>query len=254
MLLVGTGLTAVDVAAQLANAHHDVEMVMVSRHGRLPLVHEPAPPAPVLPFPAGPGPLRELLAAVRRRLHADGDWREVVESLKISGNALWAGLSYADQERFVSHLARSWEIARHRMAPPMAAIIEGLLLDGRLRVTTTEALRTAGPDRGAGFDLVVNCTGPAPAWTPGWNPLVDQLTATGRLRPGPHGLGVDVDASGRLVDVTGRPARGLHVVGAAGGAGSGRSQRCRTCAGRPPGWWGSLAGAPAVPDLGREAG
>ena len=117
------------LAAQLANAHHDVEMVMVSRHGRLPLVHEPAPPAPVLPFPAGPGPLRELLAAVRRRLHADGDWREVVESLKISGNALWAGLSYADQERFVSHLARSWEIARHRMTPPMAAIIEGLLLD-----------------------------------------------------------------------------------------------------------------------------
>jgi uncharacterized NAD(P)/FAD-binding protein YdhS len=65
------------------------------------------------------------------------------------------------------------------------------------------------------FDLVVNCTGPAPAATTGWNPVVDGLAARGLLRPGPHGLGIDVAPDGRLLDEAGVPARALHVVGAA---------------------------------------
>jgi uncharacterized NAD(P)/FAD-binding protein YdhS len=64
------------------------------------------------------------------------------------------------------------------------------------------------------YDLVVNCTGPAPACTPGWNPLIDGLAARGMLRPGPHGLGLDVTPAGLLRDETGEPSRGIYVVGA----------------------------------------
>jgi uncharacterized NAD(P)/FAD-binding protein YdhS len=61
----------------------------------------------------------------------------------------------------------------------------------------------------------VNCTGPAPVPTPGWNPLVDDLAVKGMLWPGPFGLGLDVDADGALVDADGVAARGLYAVGAA---------------------------------------
>lgn len=213
VLLVGSGLTAVDVAAQLANAHHDVEMVAVSRSGMLPRRHRTTPPGTAGAFPVAPAGLGAALAEVRRRgadLEAAGDdWRSLVESVKAAANIAWSGWSHVDRERFVRHVARHWEVARHRMAPPVADLVEGLLLDGRLRVTTPDNLD------GPAFDLVVNCTGPAPAWTPGWNPLVDDLSARGLLRPDPLRLGLDVTPEGRLVGADGRAARGIHVLGAA---------------------------------------
>jgi uncharacterized NAD(P)/FAD-binding protein YdhS len=210
VLLVGTGLTTVDVAAQLANAHHEVDMVAVSRHGLLPLRHLDEPPLSA-GVAAGPVPsVAVALAAARTGVaHAGGDWRGVVEAWKAGANEQWAAWPYVEQQRFLRHAARHWEVSRHRMAPAMADLVEGLLLDGRLRLARPESV-----DVGS-FDLVVNCTGPAPVATPGWNPLVDGLAARGLLRPGPHGLGLDVSADGRLLDETGVPARALHVVGAA---------------------------------------
>lgn len=210
VLLVGTGLTTVDVAAQLTNAHHDLEIVAVSRHGLLPLRHLEQPPvASGRPVATG-RTLAEVLAAVRSANAAQpGAWRSLVETVKAGFNRQWQALPYDEQQRFVEHTARFWEIARHRMAPAMADIVEGLLLDGRLRVAKPTDVEVAD------FDLVVNCTGPAPAATPGWNPLVDGLAARGMLRPGPHGLGLDVATDGRLLDEAGVPARAIHVVGAA---------------------------------------
>ncbi|HET6654518.1 MAG TPA: FAD/NAD(P)-binding protein [Nocardioides sp.] len=210
VLLVGTGLTTVDVAAQLANAHHEVEMVAVSRHGLLPLRHLDHPPLPGGVHGRPEPTVAAAFAAARAgTAQAGGDWRAVVEALKAGANRQWAAWSYAEQQRFLRHAARHWEIARHRMAPAMADLVEGLQLDGRLRVTRPGDVDVAS------FDLVVNCTGPAPAATPGWNPLVDGLAARGLLRPGPHGLGLDVSGDGRLRDEGGVPARAVHVVGAA---------------------------------------
>ena len=213
VLLVGSGLTAVDVAAQLATAHGDVEMVAVSRHAVLPRRHRENAPVAAEPFPVDGMRLADVLAQVRRRgahlEEAGADWRGLVESLKAVGNDLWAGWSDAEREQFVRHAARHWEVARHRMAPPVADVVEGLLLDGRLRVTTPDRVDVAA------YDLVVNCTGPAPAWTPGWNPLVDDLTSRGLLRPDPLRLGLDVSPDGRLVGRDGRVADDIHVLGAA---------------------------------------
>jgi uncharacterized NAD(P)/FAD-binding protein YdhS len=125
------------------------------------------------------------------------------------GNDLWRGLSPADRAAFVRHACRYWEIARHRMAPAMAEVVDELLASGRLVVTTSASVDPAS------YDLVVNCTGPAPVSTAGWNPLVDSLAAKGLLCPGPLGLGVDIDAHGALLDAEGVAARGVYVVGAA---------------------------------------
>jgi uncharacterized NAD(P)/FAD-binding protein YdhS len=146
---------------------------------------------------------------VRRCLAAGVDWRCVVESVKAVANDLWAGFSLEDKERFTRHVARRWEIARHRMAPAMAEIVEDLLGTGRLTVVPISQVDPAS------YDLVVNCTGPAPVGSTGWNALVDSLAVKGMLWPGPLGLGVDVDADGALVDADGLSARGMYAVGAA---------------------------------------
>ena len=114
-----------------------------------------------------------------------------------------------DREQFSRHVARHWEIARHRMAPAMAALVDDLLATGRLTLAPSTTVDTAA------YDVVVNCTGPAPVGSTGWNPLVDALAVTGMLWPGPLGLGLDLDTEGALVDAGGVAARGVYAVGAA---------------------------------------
>jgi len=209
VLLVGTGLTTVDVSAQLASSRPGVRITAVSRHGLLPLHHVAEPPGPAHAFEDDVDTLVAALHETRRCLDAGADWRCVVESVKAVANDVWGALALEDKERFVRHLARRWEIARHRMAPAMAEIVDDLLATGRLTV------RRSGEVDPASYDLVVNCTGPSPVSTPGWNPLVDSLAVKGMLWPGPCGLGVDVDADGALVDADGMAATGLYAVGAA---------------------------------------
>jgi len=131
---------------------------------------------------------RGVLAEVTRSLRAGRDWRLLVESLKASADRLWAGWSSVERAAFLSHVARTWEVHRHRMAPEMGRRIDALLDTGRLRVRST-----AGVDP-ARYDLVVNCTGPGPVPTGGWNPLVDELMSRGLARRGPLGLGLEVMA------------------------------------------------------------
>jgi uncharacterized NAD(P)/FAD-binding protein YdhS len=207
VLLVGTGLTTVDVAVQVAAVRPRVRLTATSRHGLLPLRHVPEPPAPAVPFDCDEASLGSMLAEVRHRLDGD-DWRCLVESVKASANELWGSLTHEGRERFLRHVSRRWEVARHRMAPAMSEVVDDLLATGRLSIST------GGVDV-ASYDLVVNCTGPAPVSSPGWNPLVDRLAVKGMLWPGPLGLGVDIDADGALIDAHGVGARGMYAVGAA---------------------------------------
>jgi uncharacterized NAD(P)/FAD-binding protein YdhS len=209
VLLVGTGLTTVDVAAQLASSRVGVQMTAVSRHGLLPLRHVSAPPGPAREWDPGVSTLRAALGEARRCVAGGCEWRAVVESVKASANDLWSAMPAEEREQFVRHVARYWEIARHRMAPAMADIIEELLDAGPLRLATPAEVDPTT------YDLVVNCTGPAPVSTPGWNPLVDHLALTGRLWPGPLGLGVDLDGSGALVDADGVVSGNIFAMGAA---------------------------------------
>ena len=210
VLLVGTGLTMVDVAARIGASRPFARMTAISRHGLLPERHLTVDRGPVPPFPDPEADLGTLVAAVRQSAERGEDWRGVVESLKGVANDLWAGFGPEDRERFVRHVGRHWEVVRHRMAPAMARIVDDLIGSRRLVVTRSEVAVDA-----ADHDLVVNCTGPAPACTPGWNTLVDRLAVKGMLWPGPFGLGVDVDPLGAVVDAHGMRSRAIYVVGAA---------------------------------------
>jgi uncharacterized NAD(P)/FAD-binding protein YdhS len=209
VLLVGTGLTAVDVAAQISCARPAAHLTAMSRHGLLPLRHLPEPPSPAPSFDGDVRSLRAVLAEVRRCLGAGADWRCLVESLKLVANDVWAALPGDDREQFARHVRRHWEVARHRMAPAMADVIDDLLAGGRLTLAVPAEVDPAS------YDVVVNCTGPAPVTTPGWSRLVDNLAVKGMLWPGPFGLGIDIDSDGALLDADGVAARGMYAVGAA---------------------------------------
>ncbi len=214
VLLLGTGLTAVDAVLTLLARGHTGQIVAVSRHGLLPRAHTDQP-APAQPGVDASG-LRELL----RVLRGSPDWRASVDALRPRVDQLWAGLTLDEQQRFLRHLARYWEVHRHRCAPEVAAAVEAARSTGALVVAATRvaAIRTdphgfeatfadSGPWT---FDAVVNCTGPG---HPAGLPLVRSLVADGLARADPLALGIDVDGDGRPVGRHGRPTEGLHVLG-----------------------------------------
>ena len=213
VLLLGTGLTMVDVVAKLHQARPDLRFTAVSRRGLLPSAHRRGSLRLHDIFQPGAGSLDELLARVRMRVaeleDVGGDWRDVVDSVRACANDLWRGFSAADQDRFVATIARTWEIARHRMAPDMAAAIGELQASGTLQVAKLADIDVSG------FEVAVNCTGPSPVPTRGWNPLVDNLLARGAVRPHRLGLGLELDVHGCVVDAAGQVNPDVFAVGAA---------------------------------------
>jgi uncharacterized NAD(P)/FAD-binding protein YdhS len=196
VLLIGTGLTMVDVATSLARRDPDVSLTATSRHLLMPGVHLDAPAAP------GPGldptakTLAELSDALQAQLaaaEADGQpWQAVIDGLRPRLTEHWLGMSVSDRREFVSHFARRWDVRRHRMAPSVWSEVESLLERGTLTLA-----KDVDPKD---FDVVVFCTGPTSVLTPGWNPVTDALAASGRAVSEPLGLGPAADESGALID------------------------------------------------------
>ena len=223
VLLVGAGLTAVDVALTLtAGGARDAPITLVSRRGQLPLTHTEHAAPPAVPALDDCTTLRDVVRAVRAEAARAGDWRAVVDGMRPHLDQLWAALTPDEQDAFLRHLARPWECHRHRMAPTVGARIAGLRAEGRLDVRAGGLRSLTAPQAGgflaeleAGtqwFGAVVNCAGPGrlPAAA---GSFVGSLLDAGQARVGPHGLGLDIDPDGRLIGADGRPQRGRWLIG-----------------------------------------
>lgn len=222
VLLLGSGLSMVDVALSLAAP--DRRLLAVSPHGLVSRSH-----GPTRPSPAPSGPLdspRAALATLRRHARTLG-WREAVDSIRPVTVEIWRAWPLAEQRRFLRHLRPWWDIHRHRMAPTVAARIADLAAAGQLTIGAGrlvglswdgEGFDAVIRGRGASkaqswrFDAVVNCTGPR-GDLQGGSPLLADLVRRGAIRPDPLGLGVDVDRRFRAFAAGGRPTPGLFVVG-----------------------------------------
>jgi uncharacterized NAD(P)/FAD-binding protein YdhS len=216
LLLLGTGLTMVDVALSLDDAGFPGRMIAVSRRGLVPRAHEEPASAP----PAAEPPAR--LSKLIRHVRALEPWRAAVDSLRPHSIALWRGFTAAERSRFLRHARPWWDVHRHRIAPPVAARIAALREAGRLEVlagrVSQEGEAVAIAMRGGGevrrrFAAAVNCTGPEGAIARVEDPLVRQLLASGQARPDPLGAGLDVDEGSHLVGADGVPSPRLFAVG-----------------------------------------
>jgi uncharacterized NAD(P)/FAD-binding protein YdhS len=229
-VLVGTGLTAVDVAVAMLEASPLGRVHLVSRRAQLPAAQREGGSYPDWLDPAtAPTRVSQLLGLIRREVRAaEGtDWRAVVDALKPHVSALWARLPLVERRRFLRHARSYWEAHRNRLPPPTAAKVarwreEGRLVihagrlrevaDGQAGTEAVIALR-AGGEWHARVARVVNCTGPDTQYRQISHPLVLDLIGTGLARPDPLGLGLDVVPDGRLKDEDGLAGRPLFTLG-----------------------------------------
>ncbi len=230
ILLLGSGLTMVDVALALADRGHRGRLVALSRRGLLPRAHSREAARWPAAVPAGhlPDSARGWLRFVRTRAAADG-WRDAVDGLRPVTQQAWRTLSIAEKRRFLRHLQPYWDVHRHRMAPEVARRVDALLAANRLSVFAgrLQSLREAadGLDatwvpRGAaataalpGLAAVVNCTGPSFLRSASENPLLRDLVSRSLARLDALGLGLDASADGVVVSPTGEGFGRLFTLG-----------------------------------------
>lgn len=225
ILLVGSGLTMVDVLMTLEHRGWIGRAVAVSRRGLRPRAHGPRPdPRLDAPLPDHPRLSRRLAAA--RTAAAAGGWRSLMELYRPVTAELWAGLAPDAQRRLLRHLRPWWDVHRHRLAPEVAARIDALIAADRLQIL---AGRIGRPRPAAGRlelpwrprgqtgegrlvgDRLIDCSGPGHA--PQDDPLTGPLLAAGAARLHPNGLGLELDPDGRVLAADGQPQPRLFVLG-----------------------------------------
>jgi uncharacterized NAD(P)/FAD-binding protein YdhS len=227
-VIVGTGLTAVDIALSGAAARPEIELCAVSRHGWLPRSHLPERPEPrAVTAPAGPVSLEKLVAMISAEVRADPPaWREVVDGLRPISNDVWRRLSLQDRRTFMGELRSWWAIHRHRMAPAIGDQISRLQGSGRLTVQAGRLesarrhgdgarieIRNGSSSRRFDADLLVNATGPSSRIRDSDDPLVRGLLSSGLAQADELGIGFACDSGGALVDARGLPSRRLFALG-----------------------------------------
>ncbi len=217
VLLLGTGLTAVDVCLSLQAAGHG-QIFATSRHGLLPSSHPQEPfSQPIVVPPVGDS-ARALLGWARTTAEQMGDWRLFVDALRPCTDEVWGGVASTERARLLRHVRRRWEVLRHRMPPSVAERIGTMCETGQLTIVPG-GVRSAENSTGgvvvtlAGRQLrvgaVINCTGPSMDVRRTRDPLVRCLLASGVARPGPLNLGLDAEDNGSLRGTNGA----LWVVG-----------------------------------------
>ena len=157
-LLVGTGLTMVDLVLSLDAAGYRGRIVALSRRGQIPRSHADFEPAPVEAEEVPHGTLRGLWRWLRKR-SAEVGWRAAVDSLRPYSHPLWQSLDAGQQRRFLRHARPWWDVHRHRIAPEVARTVAGLVGDGRLEVMAGRIVSA----RAEGEGLTCSFAGAGPA-------------------------------------------------------------------------------------------
>ena len=238
VLLVGTGLTMVDLAISLGARLGDKgRLHALSRRGLVPRAHRGGAHRPAVIdvhglLQAGNGSLRGLLSAVRAIASgSDGgasDWHDVIDALRPHVSSIWQRLSPRERTQFVRHLRPWWDAHRHRLPVEVATRLERMRGTGSLSVhaghietaqVIDERIHVSWRPRAHAsaskivVDRVVNCTGPAHSLRASPEPMVHSLSDGGWIVADELGLGLRTGADGEVHDIEGTAVRGLFYVG-----------------------------------------
>jgi uncharacterized NAD(P)/FAD-binding protein YdhS len=240
VLLIGGGLTAIDVLLTLNRPDRTSPLFTISPHGLMPKTH--------LPQPIDAGNVSELLRdwldpaqslTIRRivsTLRCSIDvaaksgvaWQQVVDALRGTLPTVWQRLAVGERARFLRHVRPFWEVHRHRIAPSVADVMDRMRDEQVLRVMVGLVVAARADEKGVDVTIrhrdtsrleelrvawVVNCTGPSVHGPHRTHGFLGPLLKNGTLCNDDLGLGLLTDLSGRAVTMHGDIHPNLLVAG-----------------------------------------
>lgn len=250
VLIIGSGLTSLDVISTLQRQGHAGGVTVVSRRGLRPRAQPLA--SGVVAHPVGrqnldrllgPAPafltqvkpelrtwIKTLRARIRDSVARGENWNVPFDELRDAVWQLWPTLPPAQQRRFLRSVRPWYDVHRFRSPPQTEAINREALAAGRVvhlaarlrslavqagthRIDAVLQPSGGGAPRTEAFDVVVNCTGLDAAARTAGNPLLQALVSHGTLRADACGIGYAVDPNCRVIDSEGEALSRIRLIG-----------------------------------------
>jgi uncharacterized NAD(P)/FAD-binding protein YdhS len=232
VLVIGTGLSMVDVAMHLFYSPHRGKIYAISTRGLLPSVHKLGDTYPSFGDELkGMDRVTDVLKTVRKhikRAEEQGiDWRAVIDSLRPHTQQIWLDLPVAEKRYFKQHLSRYWNVARHRMPVEASIVLERMRAEGRLEVLKGRLKKidfdarfdveyqTDGVASSINVDAIINCIGSESNFEKLDSALVRNMYSRGYIRNDALNLGIDALPNGVVVGKNGEASEMLYTLGTA---------------------------------------
>ncbi|HTL80405.1 MAG TPA: FAD/NAD(P)-binding protein [Bacteroidia bacterium] len=227
ILLVGTGLTAVDVVLGLKTRGFKGKVSMISRRGRLPLPHDVNTIPVKLEYPGHLHP-REAWQWLKNKIESDknNSWVAYLDGLRPLTQEFWKSWSIEERKYFMKRLRPFWEVFRHRIPLASHTLLSEMEKSGQLliaKANISEAkLSAAGIevvfDKKSGlkndvFSKIINCTGPESNYRKVKFPIIVNLMNQGLVTADELGLGIKCTADGKIIDKNNSTVEGLWCIG-----------------------------------------
>ncbi len=228
VLIIGTGLSMIDVVLTLYHQGHQGNIYALSRHGLLPLPHADHH-LPVVDMEEN---LSNNLLALTKHLRKQsesyvnkgGDWRSIMNAMRTHVSSLWIRASLFDKKQFIRHVLSYWNIHRHRVPSRHRDLLSQLssqqqltLLAGRVaEVAQGKAsikLRNKHQTMQIKVNWLINCMGPSLNMIAGQQPLLNALLCRGLATLDPLNLGFAMVPPGALKEQSGQVSTLFYTLG-----------------------------------------
>ncbi|MEO5642601.1 MAG: FAD/NAD(P)-binding protein [Bacteroidia bacterium] len=227
IMLVGTGLTAIDVILGLKLRGFNGKITMISRRGKLPLAHDLTADPVKLEYPGHLHP-RDAYFWVKGKINSNKHipWTAVIDGLRPLTQKFWQQWSIDEKKYFLKRLRPFWEIARHRIPGASAVILDQLVESGQLLIGKGQIIKANSTPEGIQLDYnfdkkkqeglfqkLINCTGPESNYRKVRFPIIRNLIEQGKVVSDELGLGIRCSEDGAIIDANGEKVQGLWCVG-----------------------------------------
>lgn len=227
ILLVGSGLTAVDIVLGLIVRKFRGKVTMLSRRGVFPLPHDLTHQAISITVPENYSP-RKMLLWVRylMRKNPEVPWSVIIDGLRPYTQKIWLQWIVSDKQYFLKKIRPYWEIARHRIPSASSEQLNNMMEKGQLvlkKGTIEEAsvssngieilYRSERRLNSQVFQKVINCTGPESNYRKVRFPIIVDLIARGKVKIDELGLGIKCTPEGRIINDQGEVEQGIWCIG-----------------------------------------
>jgi len=232
VLIVGSGLTMIDVVLSLKKHEYTGKITAISPHGYLPQAHIENPlPATVLYInDQQTYTLLQLFSLVNQRLKFARanqlSVHSVIDALRPHLQRLWLGFSLEDKQQFLRHLRHKWGVARHRAASQSMQVVNELLNTNQLELIRGRVNDITSNE--TGFDIqysnrqqefnrlktsvLINCTGPESNFEKVEFPLIKQLLQAKIICTDALKYGIEASVNGEIAPnlyTIGPPLKGI---------------------------------------------
>lgn len=232
ILIVGCGLTMVDVLVNLRKNNYNGKVQIISRHGLVPLPHRMGERWDLqtkIPEKISVATIIKYIKyEVKLAAAKNIGWQSVIDAIRPYLPQWWNSLSLNDRIRLMEHMKPYWEIHRHRIPASTYAYLQNEIQSGRVtvyggKIKSLEAnpkgikveiqLRKTAENKSFDVQYLINCIGPLSNLKKSNHRLWQNLLQGEMVDTDYFDLGVACTSRGNIINKSGLPDKNIFVIG-----------------------------------------